>query len=155
MSFTRAFRQWIARGLIGLMLFTQLAIASYACPGLSPTGIPATPMHNLTMSSVDADHGQPAVQGQDKSSALPSCDQMAGPSDKASPNLCAEHCHYGQQSAQVHAPAAPAVALVSLYIVAPTVMEAAQPISATSEAVDTVAMAPSPPHAILHCCIRD
>jgi hypothetical protein len=159
MTLTRAVRRLICRGLIGLLLFTQLAVASYACPALAPTGVPA-------QADVQADgaisndpgaqrRGMASMSADASAAHMITCDQMGSPSDQASPNLCAEHCHAGQQSAQVHVPATPAVALVSLYIVAPTVTEALRPMSATAASVDAVAMAPPPPHAILHCCIRD
>ena len=134
MFMTRALRRLVCQGLIGLTLFTQLAVASYACPAWAPLDGPAPATEMGTVMMVD-------------------CDQMAGELDKASANLCAGHCHYGQQSDQVHAAALPPVALVSLYSVAATLPEARQDMSATAASV-AAPPAPSPPHAILHCCIR-
>jgi hypothetical protein len=81
------------------------------------------------------------------------CDQMAGQLDKNFPELCAMHCDYGRQIDQVQAPAVPPIVLISLYVVAPTIHEAVPSMSAIAASVDTPAVA-SPPHAILHCCLR-
>ena len=79
MQMTRSFKHWIGLGLIGLLLFAQLAVASYACPGLSG------------MASMPAG----AAPGAAVAAMPPGCDQI----DPNAANLCAEHCHYGQQSA--------------------------------------------------------
>ena len=42
---------------------------------------------------------------------------MANEMDPASPNLCAEHCKYGEQGDQLRPPTVPAVSLTSLYVV--------------------------------------
>ena len=118
----------LCRVLIGAVLWAQLAIAAYACPGLSPASL---------------------------AEAMP-CEDMAMPMgsalDQAFPNLCAAHCHQGQQSDQVPGLTVPAVLWVALYAMppAPGPLVAPRP---RAEAVHARAGAP-PPHAILHCCFR-
>jgi len=126
---TRSFRHWIARTLVGVMLFAQLAVAAYACPGL--------------MSGIESVQPGPVP-------TATNCDQMPSPMDEASPNLCAQHCQYGQQSDQTQTVTVPAVLLTSLYIVAPV----SQALQIPRMPVGLFA-AVSPPHAILHCCFRD
>jgi hypothetical protein len=135
MRLTRSFNRLMCRALIGLMLFAQLATAAHACPGLSQLVARAQGL-------------QAAFGGH-----MVTCDQMGRSSHNPSPNLCAEHCRYGEQSSQVHTPATPAVALVSLYPIVPTALDAALPMSATSASVDAHAAALTP-HAILHCVFR-
>lgn len=80
------------------------------------------------------------------------CTGMAVTMDPTSPNLCAEHCRYGQQSDQVPSLNVPVALLVALYA-RPLVLEVAAPPSVA--AVRTTApVAASPPHAILHCVYR-
>ena len=52
MSLSRALRQSVSRLLIGVVLFAQLAVSSYACPGLKVmdsvgNGGAATAMHGV------------------------------------------------------------------------------------------------------------
>lgn len=156
MTVTRTFRRLVCRGLIGLTLFTQLAIASYACPGLMATGGPA--QQTVAMNSAPEHLAAPSESHVDQAAdpaadRMAGCDQMGGAMDQDAPNLCAEHCHYGQQSDFVQASAVPAIALTSLYIVEPTVCEAAPPMSAIAAKVDAPVAALTP-HAILHCVFR-
>ena len=89
MSLSRALRKSVSRLLIGVVLFAQLAVASYACPGLKVMGSvgkggAATAMHVVVADTT----AEPAAMP-------PGCDQI----DTNAANLCAEHCHQGQQSA--------------------------------------------------------
>ena len=101
------------------LLFAQWSVAAYACPTLLP-----------------------------REAAMPAgCEEMTT-LDQAAPNLCAEHCHFGEQSDQPRPPTTPAVLLVALYeIHAPTV---SAPIRTAFDA-DGRLIAPSPPPNILHC----
>ena len=88
MGMTRATNKLISRMLMGVLLFAQLAVASYACPGLrgmqsvsSDAGI-ATLMAAAGASLDSQTAGMP-----------PECDRM----DPDAANLCAEHCRQGQQ----------------------------------------------------------
>ena len=132
---TKAFKQLICRLMIGVMLMAQISIAAYACPGLALA---------MTVQSSAGDNGMPAD--------MVGCDQMAGPLDKAFPNLCAEHCHQGHQSDQTQVPALPAVALISLYTVDQVVRTGELPWPMLAEYVPLAAV--PPPLSILHCCFR-
>jgi hypothetical protein len=131
MTFSRALSKQICRVLVGVLLFAQFAVASYACPGLSAM--------------------QPISSVRSESTAMPpGCDQI----DQDAANLCAEHCRYGQQSADtapVPAVAAPTPAL--LYVLP----EGPEPLMVSARALpaaDPVLVVRPPPHAILHCVYR-
>jgi hypothetical protein len=126
-------RRWlhrVGRALIGVLLFAQMAVAAYACPGLLPGA--------STM---------PTAADQ----ATGPCADMAGATDP-SPNLCAEHCRYGQQSDHAPTLTVPVVLLTTLLITpyATDVAMRPRPAAAASSALASV----DPPHAILHCCFR-
>lgn len=142
MCMTRALKRLISFGLIGLLLFAQLAIAAYACPELS--GVPqSSPMKAVGTSNA----AMPAATSD--MAAMPGCDQI----DDSAANLCVEHCRVGQQSAD-HAPA-PSVpaALPSLLYTLPAQPEALGPVRPVADA-SLRQVAASLPHAILHCCFR-
>lgn len=122
---TRRWLRALAAGLIGVLLFAQLSVAAYACPGLG---------------SADA----PAV--------MADCDDMLGSMDHAAANLCAEHCKQGQQSDQAPTLPVPAPLFIALYpVVAPPPGRAPpRPPAATLNALASA----WPPHAILHCVFR-
>ncbi len=77
---------------------------------------------------------------------------MATTMDPTSPNLCAEHCRYGEQSDQTSTVSVPAAILYALYA-APMPLEVALP-SRLATALMSALVAASPPHAILHCVYR-
>lgn len=136
-TMTGAVKRALSRVLIGLLLFMQLVVAAYACPLLS-TERPATPATASSMQSgnpCDTEFGDRSLM-----------DDIGG-------HVCAEHCRYGQQSAD-HPPA-PALS--------PAVLTALYPLASPAEpaghglprpAADDPAAVASPPHAILHCCFR-
>ncbi len=136
----RSFLRTIARWLVGALLFTQLAVAAYACPGLA--------------SAMQGD-----AQGRDASAApmvmaapMANCDDMVGAMDPASANLCAEHCKYGQQSDHASTLVVPAVVFNALY--ATPLAPAAPPPSRPAAATLSALVAASPPHTVLHCVYR-
>ena len=139
----------VARGLIGLLLFSQLAIAAYACPALSAgqAGGSSTEM-SMAQDAVAAtdDAGDSAMQGSP-------CADMVGATDTASGNLCAEHCKYGQQSDHASTLTVPAVLLSALYPMTPWVPETASPPRPAAASLSAL-VAASPPLAILHCVSR-
>jgi hypothetical protein len=151
---TRGFKRWIARTLIGVMVLAQLAIAAYACPAVA-AAVESAKSANVSQAPTEmADAGeQAATLATPAAPATMNCDQMPAPMDDAAPNLCAQHCQYGQQSDHAQTLTAPAVLLTSLYTVAP-LSRALQLPPSTDVPVDLFA-AVSPPHAILHCCLRD
>lgn len=128
----RGFLRGLARGLIGALLFAQLAVAAYACPGL------ARP---------DAAESAATVRTQ-----MPDCDDMVGAMDPDSANLCAEHCKQGQQSDQASTLTVPAALLNALYTTTPSSPGKSPPCSAA--ATLSALVAASPPHTILHCVYR-
>ena len=127
MRINRLFRVRVIAIAIFALLFAQLSVAAYACPSS-------------------------ATRGADAEMAIDCAGMMADDADPAAPNLCAEHCHYGQQSDQPRTPAAPAVALVALYAVSSPLL-LSDPILPAAESSGLL-VAPSPPHTILHCCFR-
>src|SRR5574338_1646293 len=79
---TRVFRRFIARLGIVALLFMQLAVTAYACPGMQ-RGADAS----VAMSASDA--------------AMDDCPMV----DRSAPNLCKQHCqHDGQATGQASAP---------------------------------------------------
>ncbi|GER18500.1 hypothetical protein [Variovorax boronicumulans] len=148
---TRGFVRMVAHGLIGMLLFAQLAIAAYACPALSAS------LANGSSSEMSMPMAQDAAAAMEDSrgSAMQGspCADMVGATDTGSSNLCAEHCKYGQQSDHASTLTVPAVLLSALYPMTPWVPETApspHPAAASLSAL----VAASPPHAILHCVYR-
>ena len=135
---TRSIARMVARGLVGVLLFAQMAIAAYACPGLASTMAGDVPRG-------DAGGAAASVQ-------MAPCDDIAGAMNPTSANLCAEHCKVGQQSDQAPTLNVPAAVLTALYAT-PLVPEAAPPPRAAAATMSAL-VAASPPHAILHCVYR-
>lgn len=142
---SRHFLRSICRVLIGVVLLAQMAVSAYACPGLSGP--------KMQMSQAAAVAGdQSGMPDGHATQAMANCDDMVGAMDPSYSNLCAEHCHQGQQSDQAATLTVPAALLSALYVTprAPEPAAVPRPVAdATSELV-----AASPPHAILHCCFR-
>ena len=124
----------VVRGLVGALLFAQMAIAAYACPALSSTVAPAMQM--------PASFAAP----------MPDCDAMTGAMDPSAANLCAEHCKYGQQSDQASTLTVPAVSLSVLSATA-FVAEPRRPQRAAAASLSAL-VAACPPHTLLHCVYR-
>ena len=145
---TRSFLRTVARGLVGVLLMAQIAIAAYACPALASGA-----SGNLQM---PAQNASPDERGQaDGGMAMaPSSgsDDMVGAMDPSSPNLCAEHCKQGQQSDKAPTLNAPAAVLTALYAT-PLVPELASPPRPSAASLSAL-VAASPPHTILHCVYR-
>jgi len=155
MTMPRTFGRRVCRALIGLMLFTQLAVAAYACPALSLSGqyaeqAPVAAAHDDRPASDIAAAGETMASVGDRAM---NCDQMPVQMDPASPNLCAEHCRYGQQSDQAPTATVPAAILTALYVITSMLPQVAVPPRPAAGATSALAAA-SPPHAILHCCYR-
>jgi hypothetical protein len=144
-------RRWlhrVGRALIGVLLFAQMAVAAYACPGLLSGA--STEMQMLSGDEAALDGSNEAMPMAADQATGP-CADMAGATDP-SPNLCAEHCRYGQQSDHAPTLTVPAVLLTTLLITpyATDVAMRPRPAAAASSALASV----DPPHAILHCCFR-
>ncbi len=144
MTIARKLSKLISQVLIGVMLLTQLALASYACPSVSGgLGAPNPDAAAIVATSADA-----LIQ----KSIGPSADRAAFDPDAA--NLCGEHCRSGQQSANTaptHVVLAVAPAL--LYSL-PAEPESDLGFMRPSRACQVALAAPPPPHAILHCVLR-
>lgn len=144
---TRSLLKALARCLVGVLVAAQMVIAAYACPALlAPSAADGQmPPASTLADGRSADNAVPMT-------AASNCDEMAGSLDPASPNLCAEHCKYGQQSDHAATLNAPVAVLMALYEM-PPVPETAlprRPAAATLSAL----VAASPPHAVLHCVYR-
>ena len=96
--FRQTFKRLIARVSVAAVLFTQLAIAAYACPAVEG------PAAVIAAASADA-----------MRAAMPGCEMNDG---AVTPNLCLQHCQAGDQSVQtLPQVAVPAFAAVSLVVV--------------------------------------
>ena len=149
---TRHFLRSVCRALIGAVLLAQMAVSAYACPGLLSATAMKMPMAAAAPSGTDSSAFATAMPA-----LLPmNCDdmrkEMSMPMDPEFPNLCAEHCHQGQQSDQAATLTVPGALLTELYVTppAPEPAVAPRPAAAAARAAD----AASPPLAILHCCLR-
>jgi hypothetical protein len=142
-AMTRAFLRKIAAGLASVLLCAQMAIAAYACPGLAPTADVDTTESAATLAVPVA---TPMVNCGGMNGA------MGAALDAAAPNLCAEHCKYGQQSDQAATLSVPAVVLALLYVAPAVPVNAATPRPAAAS--PSALVAASPPHAISHCVYR-
>ena len=138
----RTVSRFIARLLVGVMVFAQMTVAAYACtgaqgtvmPGAGTSGTDVTMVRAAMIDLADGARGHAAM-------------------DPAQPNLCAAHCQSGQQNADGKpAPSVPAALPTSLY------PRALADLSADSQRASTAPDDPppkaDPPHAILHCCLR-
>lgn len=129
----------VARGLIGVLFTVQMAVVAHVCPAnlqlLSQTNLQDEP----------SDVPAPATMV-----AGTNC-HVGAPLDPAEPNLCAEHCRFGQQI-DVSKPSVPAPVLAALYLTPPVPDTAVRPCPAPATLSALVAAAP--PHAILHCVYR-
>ena len=126
MRINRLIRVRVIAMTIFALLFAQWSVAAYACPSQ------AAPAADVMMAS--------------------DCEGMASTLDPAYPNLCAEHCQFGEQSDQLRIPTVPTVAMISLYVV-PLVSTLAESSQLTIVSSGLLAARP-PPHTILHCCFR-
>lgn len=145
---TRQFLRTICRALIGVVLFAQLAVSAYACPGLSPS----SGMKMQMAGPAASDGGSPDAAMATADRQAPNCEDMAGPMDPEFANLCAEHCHHGQQSDQAATLTVPSALLSALYVTPQVPEPVAEPRPAAN--ATSALVAASPPHTILHCCFR-
>jgi len=82
---------------------------------------------------------------------MPGCNEPMPSMDPSSPNLCAEHCKYGQQSDRCPTVDVPPALLTPLYATVGAPAVAPRPcVTAWLSAL----VAASPPHAIAHCVWR-
>ena len=138
-----------------MLLFSQMAVAAYACPGISAAAL-FDRNQGQSVSAAAAESGMvAAAMGGQANNATLSCEQMdrAVQTDRTTQNLCSEHCKYGQQSAdRASAPIPPAMLLTTLYTT-PLLPEAGGHVRPLA-ALEYPPPAASPSHNILHCCFR-
>lgn len=95
--FKHSLKRLLAKTCIAAVLFSQLAVAAYACPTV---GGPAAVIAALTTDDTHA--------------AMPGCEMR----DTGNPNLCLQHCQAGDQSVQtlphVEVPAFAAISALSV-----------------------------------------
>ena len=115
------------------MLFMQLAVASYACPGFRPDGSQQT-----------------MIDGAASMKSMPGCDQP----DPVKPALCHAHCMDGKFSLDKPEPpvASPAAVIVAAIII--PIEPLLQGASSGSQPDFSLSRITSPPIAIRHCCFR-
>ena len=114
------------------LLFTQLALASYVCPGMTMPD---------RMEMAMADNSAHDMAG---------CTGM----DIQQPGLCHAHDHTGQQSLdKPDVPQVPPFAAMGLVLIVQTIDLSVPPATAGSETI-SLAHATAPPLAIRHCCFR-
>lgn len=146
---TRQRLRGLARLLIGMLLFGQMAIAAYACPAM----VIAMDLPQWSAPIDDEAGDAAATLVTEAGEQNVGCSRMSWTMmDPPSAKLCVEHCNYGQQGDHSPVVAVPAVLLNALYVT-PTVPEPSLTARAVLAATDASAAA-STPHAILHCCFR-
>tara|TARA_B100001105_G_scaffold201585_1_gene165279 strand:- start:3761 stop:4195 length:435 start_codon:yes stop_codon:yes gene_type:complete len=142
-STLRNLNRFIARLLIGVLVFAQVAVAAYACPAMSTGSVSGEPGHSAPMGMGQGIASAMGVGGMPDGARV----------DPSQPNLCAAHCQTGQQNADGRpAPTVPPALLASLYPVVPAAPRTQ--LALARAAVDDPPPAASPPLAILHCCFR-
>lgn len=128
-------RRAVARLSIALLLFMQLAVAAYACPGAMGT-------HESSQAMADA------TMEMDMEMAGGSCMSL----DQSDPNRCLQ---YGQHDSQAtgHAPPVPLAVDLPLLMVIPAVELVFEP--ALSDVLpEFLARATAPPLSIRFCVFR-
>jgi hypothetical protein len=131
MALHRRLMTLICRVMVGVVVFAQLAVTAYACPSSATW----TPCEQMGMSA---------------NGAMPGNVELALDDDM--PNLCVEHCRFGQQSADAKAqPQLPPAMATPLYALPTPGASCPGALSVVPRAHDALA---TPPHAILHCVLR-
>ncbi len=141
MTMPRAFRHWICRLMVGVILLAQMSVSAYACPGNMASGNTAADAMTAMDAMIDCDQMDVQVG-----------EGMGRHLDQDNPGLCAEHCHPTEQSDHTQVPTVPAALLIALYTVALTV-DSSRPDGLAPTADSRLHTAP-PPLSILHCCFR-
>ena len=132
---SRNLRCFVARLLVGVLLFAQLAVAAYACTAAMP---------------------DPALAGSVDSSAMVGHGAAAPPThiDPDQPALCLAHCRSGQQTAGVEPLPIPPLALVAGYFTLESIGLGAEMRGRHVDSAGGVPPIADPPQRILHCCLR-
>lgn len=133
MNLSRPTRFFASLVALFCLLFTQLAVASYACAGVEQAA-------------------QAAVMA--NSGLMPNCANMDMNMDAEQSGLCHAHCDPGHQSSDTPAaPQVPPFVTAGLALVLPDLRLATLPLAVHS-GVPLLAHAAAPPLAIRNCCFR-
>ena len=143
-------KRLICRVLIGVLLSAQFAVAAYACPEFSSA------QHNADVLALSGPTDGSAGHESQASASPVGVEKDHGRMDPTLPNLCGEHCRSGEQKAeQPVAPTVPAAVLSALYTLPDPESVPALRVGFARSAAAAPAAPADPPHAILHCCLRD
>ena len=142
-SLSRRTRRFTALLALVSLLFMQMAVAGYVCPGSTGAGSKSYEAVKLSMA------GMPCA---DMMATNPDDSQLQQPNQPNQPNLCRAHCQSGQQSADkyempspVHFTALPANFTLPLID---------SVFSGASLQAPALKRTTAPPLAVLHCCLR-
>jgi hypothetical protein len=117
--------------LLFALIWTQLAVAAYACPAL-------TAMATAAASAHDCESGSPAP-------AIP---------DPDNPNLCLQHALQGDQRIDSGPGTPPAPAPAPGLLIGAATVDASPQLATLITAQSRVLRATAPPKSIAHCCFR-
>ena len=122
------------------LLFMQLAVAGYSCPGVEVR------MQEMQDVEAMAKAGMPCAESMALSMAL------AMATDDVQPNLCQAHCQSAQAAGDNPAPQVPVAAVDhGAFLMSPAAV--ASPMRSAPQA-SLLARATAPPLAIRNCCLR-
>ena len=119
----------ICRLMVGVLLFAQLSTAAYACTRVSS----AAAVERAAVTLVAAPCHEAKTE---------------------SPNLCAEHCRFGEQSAEHASAPLPGDAVLAMLYAVPRPSEAVARVEILAAREWALAAPSPPPHTVLHCCRR-
>ena len=131
LSALRRIRLGTALLALSSLLFMQLAVAAYVCPGSTSKA------------------AQVAVMA---SSGLPCADMASMVMDDVQPNLCKAHCQSDQQSADTYQ-LPPLVALAAVLAVYPASIAVPVPAGVPLQ-TPLLRRSTAPPLAVRNCCFR-
>jgi len=138
-TFSRYLRRVMARLLVGLLVYAQMALAGYVCVEPSHLARNGTMPASVT----------PFAPG--ATSAAAAFDSRM---DAPQAGMCAAHCQSARQNLDVKPFAGPALALLAGYFTLEPVISGLGVERPVSPATAPPPLA-DPPHAILHCCMRN
>lgn len=131
---TRALRRFIAKLGIAALLFMQLAVAAYACPGA-----PSSSDSPMVMAMADTAEAMPVGD----------CAMV----DQSAPNLCEQHCQLDSQANGHASPPLVFAVDLPLLTVVPVVDVSPAPV-ALDVSPEFLAHATAPPPSIRFCVFR-
>jgi hypothetical protein len=133
---------------VGSVLFAQLAVSAYACPGVSAALALAAASNAVHAQQEGPKRPAAAHDAQ----ASTHCQAMASAMDAPASALCVEHCQPSSQCDHPATIALPLAVLSALYLLPPAFELRLGPRPAAHES--RARWVVSPPHSLLHCCFR-